>query len=85
MVTTSDEKGNPVSFEWRHGTYEVIEIIGTWHHRNRWWVSRAAADLGLATYPSDRYYFRVQLPGLAFFEIDDDAAVNDGNWDLILD
>jgi hypothetical protein len=73
----TDEKGNPIAFEWRHETYEVLEVIGAWHLRDRWWVSRAAADLGFAKYPSDRYYFRVQLPGLAFFEIYYDAAVND--------
>jgi hypothetical protein len=85
IAVKTDEQGSPVSFEWRHATYVVEEIIGTWHVRDRWWVSRAAADLGLEKYPSDRYYFRVQLPGSAFFEIYYDAAVNDWILDRILD
>jgi hypothetical protein len=74
---TLDEHRQPISFVWRGEVLQVVAILATWRLRDRWWVSPTAVALGLASKPaSDRYYYRVECPGLAYYEIYYDAAVN---------
>jgi hypothetical protein len=79
------ERGEPVSFIWRGITYQVEAVVGSWHLTDRWWVSRGESDFGGSKPASDRYYFRVQCAGLAFYEMFYDAEVNWWILDRVLD
>ena len=50
IAVTHGEHG-PLRFRWNNTAYQVVELLGTWHLRDRWW------EVGTA---SDRYYYRVR-------------------------
>lgn len=54
--------GNPKAFTWRNLTYEPLQILSSWHLRDRWWEQ----DQGRA---SNRLYYRVMTPDHQVFEL----------------
>lgn len=63
-----DERGQPMAFTWRKLTYEPLQVIGSWHLKDKWWEGTAVRQR------SDRTYFRVQLPDCQVFEVYHDQA-----------
>jgi hypothetical protein len=53
----TDDAGQPTAFTWRGRRYRVA-VIGCWHVRDRWWVSRTEADSTGKGF-SDRHYYRL--------------------------
>jgi hypothetical protein len=80
---TADVEGHPISFVWRDQDYQVEQVVAHWLLADRWWVS--AEELLLdGKGPSVRHYFRVQCPGLAYYELYYDAAVNEWVLDRVI-
>ena len=68
--------GAPASFVWHGVTYEVAEVLATWHLMDRWWMQGAeSAHAGNGGY-SNRTYFRVRCPDHQVFDLYFDAAQN---------
>jgi hypothetical protein len=82
---TADADGLPVSFVWRGHEYPVEAVLEIWHLRDRWWVPRVSELLHGMQGPSDRWYFRVQCPGLAFYDLYHDIEIGIWFLDRVLD
>jgi hypothetical protein len=67
--------GTPASFVWHGASYEVAEVLSTWHLRDRWWTKGVESVYGGRGH-SDRYYFRVRCPDHQVFDLYYDAAQN---------
>ncbi len=69
MVRCAD--GIPAAFTWHEGEREVVEVLGTWRLRDRWWDAQTA---------SDRTYYRLRCVDGLLCEIYVDAVT--GRWML---
>ena len=76
----------PQAFGWQQTVYRVVEVLGRWHLRDRWWLTDGSAALaepasGLGTLgASDRRYYRVRCVPALLCEIYHDAVT--GAWVL---
>lgn len=57
------DAGDPHHFSWREDDHVIVEVLATWHLRDRWWASSGrrtnGADGTAGTGASDRHYYRV--------------------------
>jgi hypothetical protein len=74
----------PHSFLWHGMTYQVIELLGSWHLRDRWWESATApypSKHKSQTLPSsDRRYYRLECSPTLICDTYFDSI--SGNWIL---
>jgi len=59
-VDVHDESGIPTLIHWRGRHYRVLEVLSTWHLRDRWWEQGSEARSACA---SDRFYYRLLCSG----------------------
>jgi hypothetical protein len=57
--------GVPRDFAWRGATYQIREVLATWHLRDRWWEPARADAAGA----SDRTYYRVRCVDEQVFDL----------------
>ena len=76
----------PQAFGWQRTVYRVVEVMATWHLRDRWWqtdgsaaLAEPASELGTLR-ASDRRYYRVRCVPALLCEIYHDAVT--GAWVL---
>ena len=94
VLVTCGKDGLPISFVWRGETYTVVEVLGRWHLRNRWWVadnepspyrdpSRDSWPLKpIAWRPSNRHYCRLEVEDHMVFDLSCDVATRPPIWVL---
>jgi hypothetical protein len=84
IQVTTNGSGEPIAFTWRGNEYRVVSVLQVWRLRDRWWVKPVEA-MHSGKSASDRWYYRVECPGFAYYEIYYDAAVNWWIMDRVLD
>ena len=77
-VEREERTGAPRSFVWRSVRYGPLEVLSTWHLRDRWWES---GNPYAERHATDRVYYRVlcrlrEYESLAVFEVYFDRAAN---------
>lgn len=81
-----EAKRPPRAFGWRGALYQIVEVLATWHLRDRWWQTDGSAALSVPSGgsgwlgASDRTYYRVRCLPALFCEIYYDAVT--GAWVL---
>ena len=89
ITVSTTPQGQPHAFTWRGREYRVLEILATWHLRDRWWrrgaLPTSQAPGGQTRGASDRTYYRVRCADEFYGELYYDAACDCWVLDRIYD
>ena len=69
----------PRHFSWREANHRIVEVLATWHLRDRWWAPSGHGTEGtdgMRAGASDRHYYRVLCADGLLCDLYYDAA-----WD----
>lgn len=78
----------PTGFRWNGVAYRVVEVLATWHLRDRWWETGTAGEAvaGASILPaSDRHYWRVRCASGLICEVYHDMVSDAWVLDCVYD
>lgn len=78
-ISITLSSARPSRFRWRDADYRIVEVLSTWHLRDRWWEPSSAGGT------SDRLYYRVRCAGEQIFELYHDLISDSWVLDRIHD
>lgn len=74
-----------MGFQWNGMSYCVVEVLATWHLRDRWWEAQQEADADPAALASDRHYHRVRCASGLICDVYHDMVSNAWVLDRVYD